>query len=72
MYVSAIYDCFDLAVLGPAMDTNMKAELCVRTLENALTAYPSLGGAIIHSDRGTQFTSDCYSRKKRTANALTH
>ena len=25
LYVSAIFDCYDLAVLGLAMDTNMKA-----------------------------------------------
>ena len=56
LYVSAIFDCFDLGVLGLAMDTSMKADLCVRTLENALTAYPSLEGAIIHSDRGAQYT----------------
>lgn len=34
LYVSAIFDCFDLSVLGPAMDTNMKAALCEKTLEN--------------------------------------
>lgn len=28
LYVSAIFDCYDLAVLGLAMDTNMKATLC--------------------------------------------
>ena len=30
LYVSAIFDCFDLSVLGLAMETNMKADLsCV-------------------------------------------
>ena len=57
LYVSVIFDCFDLGVLGLAMETAMKAELCVHTLENALTAYPYLEGAIIHSDRRTQYTS---------------
>ena len=38
----------------------MKADLCIQTLENALTAYPTLEGAIIHSDRGTQYTSESY------------
>ena len=57
LYVSAIFDCFDLSVLGLAMETNMKADLCIHTLENALTAYPELEGAVIHSDRGTQYTS---------------
>lgn len=60
LYVSAIFDCFDLGVLGLAMETNMKADLCVHTLDHALTAYPTLRGAIIHSDRGTQYTSEIY------------
>ena len=60
LYVSAIFDCFDLSVLGLSMGTNMKADLCIQTLENALTAYPTLEGAIIHSDRGTQYTSESY------------
>lgn len=54
MYVSAIFDCFDSCVIGLAMETNMKATLCVHTLDNAILAYPTLRGAIIHSDRGTQ------------------
>lgn len=60
LYVSAIFDCFNLAVLGLAMDTNMKAPLCVNTLNNAVKAYPGLRGAIIHSDRGVQCTSELY------------
>jgi len=39
LYVSAIFDCFDSAVLGLAMDTNMKAPLCVSTLRNAVNAH---------------------------------
>ena len=62
LYVSAIFDCFDLSVLGLAMETTMKAELCVHTLDHALSAYPSLKGAVIHSDRGSQYTSDAYRR----------
>ena len=50
LYVSAIFDCFDAAVLGLAMDTSMKAALCGRTLDNAVCAYhPALKGAVIHS-----------------------
>lgn len=60
LYVSAIFDCFDLGVLGLAMETNMKADLCVHALENALVAYPSLRGSILHSDRGAQYTSEIY------------
>ena len=60
LYVSAIFDCFDLTVLSLAMDVNMKAELCVRTLDSAAAACPELRGAIIHSDRGSQYTSRAY------------
>ena len=62
LYVSVIFDCFDLAVVGLAMDTNMKATLCERTLENAYKAYPSMRGCILHSDRGSQYTSELYRR----------
>ena len=43
LYVSAIFDCYDLAVLGLAMDTNMKATLCKQTLDNAYGSYPCSG-----------------------------
>ena len=60
LYVSAVFDCFDSSVIGLAMDTNMKAPLCVQTLENTANAYPGIRGAIIHSDRGSQYTSQLY------------
>lgn len=60
LYVSAIFDCFDSAVLGLAMDTNMKATLCEKTLENTYKSYPEIRGCILHSDRGTQYTSELY------------
>ena len=60
LYVSAIFDCFDLTVLGLAMDDSMRAELCVRTLDSAEVSYPALRGAVVHSDRGSQYTSGAY------------
>ena len=60
LYVSAIFDCFDSSVLGLAMETNMKATLCEHTLDNAYLAHPDLRGAIVHSDRGRQYTSETY------------
>lgn len=60
LYTSVIFDCFDLTALGLSMDTNMKAELCVETVKNAVKSYPELKGAILHSDRGSQYTSEKY------------
>ena len=42
------------------MDDNLRAKLCVRTLDAAHGAYPGLRGAIVHSDRGSQYTSQAY------------
>lgn len=60
LYVSAIEDCFDSAVLGLSMEDNMRAELCVESLRGAVTRYPGLRGALVHSDRGCQYTSKEY------------
>ena len=57
---AAVFDCFDSSVLGLAMETNMKATLCEHTLDNAYLAHPDLRGAIVHSDRGRQYTSETY------------
>ena len=60
LYVSAIFDCYDLSVLGLSMADHMKAELCMSTIENAHKAFPTISGAILHSDRGSQYTSAFY------------
>lgn len=52
LYVSAIFDCYGLAVLGLAMDTNMKAALCGQTLDNACKAYPMLRGGCFAQRQG--------------------
>ena len=70
LYVSAIFDCYDRAVLGLAMDTNIKAPLCARTVENAVKTYPSLRSAILHSDRGSQYTSQLYRRTIQKAGLI--
>lgn len=60
MYVSAIFDCFDSVVLELAMDTNMKAALCERTLNDPIRSYPGLGEAVTHSERGAQYIGEIY------------
>ncbi|KIR02947.1 hypothetical protein P261_01762 [Lachnospiraceae bacterium TWA4] len=47
-------------MVGLAMDTTMAAPLVVKTLKNAYEAYPEIKGCIIHSDRGSQYTSELY------------
>ncbi len=70
LYTSAIFDCFDVTALGISMDTNMKAELCIETVRNAVFAYPDLKGAVIHSDRGSQYTSEKYREELKTCGLI--
>lgn len=42
------------------MDDNMRAELCTATVKNAAAPYPDFDGAVLHSDRGSQYTSELY------------
>ena len=60
LYISAIFDCYNLEVLGLAMDTNMRATLCEKTIENACKSHPQMRDCILHSDRGSQYTSELY------------
>ena len=60
VYVSCIFDCYDLMPLGLTIEDNMKASLCCLTVRNAMKAYPGITGCIIHSDRGSQYTSREY------------
>ena len=60
LYVSAIFDCYDLLPVGLAMADHMRAELCCETLKNVSLRYPEIRGAIVHPDRGSQYTSSAY------------
>ena len=60
LYVSAIFDCYDSSVLGISIADNMKASLCVKTIENLAKSYPEIRNGIVHSDRGSQYTSSEY------------
>ncbi len=56
LYISPILDCCNGEVLSLIMRDNMKKELCMDTLKAAGMRYP-IKGAILHSDRGSQYTS---------------
>jgi transposase InsO family protein len=60
LYLCAVLDCFDAAIVGFSMDTNMKTPLCTAALNSAANRYGHTGSCILHSDRGSQFTSHLY------------
>ena len=59
LYVAPIMDCFDGKIVGLAMVNHMKKELCIAALDAACKA-DSATGMILHSDRGSQFTSAAF------------
>lgn len=62
LYVSAVLDCYNGEILSAAMDDNMKKELCIRTVKELELRYgrSALAGAIFHSNRGNQYTSEAF------------
>ena len=59
LYISPIMDCFNGEILSLRMADNMRKELCVDTLKAAAGRFP-IRGAILHSDRGSQYTSGAF------------
>lgn len=66
LYISPILDCYSGEILSLCMDNNMRRELVIKTSEAAAMKFP-IRGAILHSDRGSQYTSDDF---KATLNKL--
>ena len=59
LYISPIMDCFNGEVLSLCMDNNMRKELAINTLNSAAARF-NLNGATLHSDRGSQYTSEAF------------
>ena len=56
LYVSPVMDCFNGEIVALEMRENMKKELCVDTVKQ----LGKLNGVILHSDRGSQYTSEAF------------
>lgn len=59
LYISPIMDCFNGEILSLYMRSNMRKEMCIDTFKAAAGKIP-LQGAILHSDRGSQYTSETF------------
>ena len=68
LYISPILDCFNDEILALCMENNMRKELCVGTVKAAAGRFP-IYGAILHSDRGSKYTSEAF-RAALAANGL--
>ena len=60
LYICEVEDAFDGAIVGLAMDDNMRTPLCTSALLSAQNRFGHEEECIIHSDHGSQFTSHLY------------
>ena len=69
LYISPIMDCFNGEIISLVMRSNMRKELCIDTFNAAAKRFP-LNGVILHSDRGSQYTSEAFREKLSNAGVL--
>ncbi|MDC0312790.1 DDE-type integrase/transposase/recombinase, partial [Verrucomicrobiales bacterium] len=60
LYLAVVIDLCSRRVVGWALSEQMRADLVVRALEQALASTPKMPGRIFHSDRGSQYESKVF------------
>ncbi len=60
LYVAIVVDLFSRRVVGWAVDSHMRASLCVKALQMAFWRRKPAPGLLHHSDRGSQYASAEY------------
>jgi transposase InsO family protein len=63
LYLATVIDCFNKEVIGYAMADHMRTELVTDALEMAARNHRLEPKCIMHTDRGTQYTSADYADK---------
>jgi transposase InsO family protein len=63
LYLATVIDCFNKEVIGYAMASHMRTELVTDALDMAARNHALTPGCIMHSDRGSQYTSIDYLTK---------
>lgn len=60
LYISPILDCCNGEIVALEMRENMRKALCIDTVAQLSKKYGSLKDIILHSDRGSQYTSEAF------------
>ena len=63
MYLATVIDCATKAIVGFAMDDNYKTPLICAAIDMAARNGAIMPGAIFHSDRGSNYTSEPFAAK---------
>jgi transposase InsO family protein len=59
-YLASVMDLYDRKIIGYAYGKNMTAELALDAVKNASLNVSDTNGIILHSDLGSQYTSDLF------------
>jgi putative transposase len=70
VYCAAVLDVFTRQIVGWSIADHMRAELVVDALEMARWRRRPAPGVIVHSDRGSQYTSWIFGHRLRAAGLL--
>jgi transposase InsO family protein len=60
LYLATVIDCHTKACIGYALADHVRAERVIDALQMPARNYTLTDGAIFHSDRGTQYTSQAF------------
>jgi len=60
LYVSGVLDLYSRKIVGLAMSAHANTDLVINSVHQAITHRCPPRGLILHSDRGSQYTSDAY------------
>jgi putative transposase len=63
LYLATVVDCHTKACIGYAMADHMRADLVIAALDMAARNSTLADGAIFHSDRGSQYTSESFATR---------
>ncbi|WP_242847898.1 IS3 family transposase [Inediibacterium massiliense] len=59
-YLASVMDIYSKKIIGYAYDKSMTAELAVKAVKNACLNVKNTEGILLHSDLGTQYTSQLF------------
>ena len=69
-YLAVVLDLYSRRIVGWSTGSNMRTELPLRALNQALVLRGNPKGVIHHSDRGSQYTSEQYLKRQETAESI--
>jgi putative transposase len=70
LYCCCVLDCYSRRIVGWAIADHVRSELVVDALQMARWNRATATGTIVHSDRGSQFTSWIFGHRLRQAGLL--